>query len=221
MSLLYRPQFTWPAPHLALLACCLHLSQHANLSSNAYGDSNRPPPVAREFRAAWDATVQNIDWPSRPGLPADRQQRELVAIFDKAVELNLNAIILQIRPSADALYPSRLEPWSEYLTGTMGRPPEPFYDPLQFAVDEAHRRGLQLHVWFNPYRVRSAGARSPASSDHASRAHPEIVRTYGKYLWFDPGEPQAGDHFIAVLNDVVRRYDIDGVHIDDYFYPYQ
>ena len=121
-----------------------------------------PPPVAREFRAAWVATVQNIDWPSRPGLPSDRQQRELVAIFDKAVELNLNAIILQIRPSADALYPSQLEPWSEYLSGTMGQPPEPFYDPLEFAVDEAHRRGLQLHVWFNPYRVRAPGARSPA-----------------------------------------------------------
>jgi uncharacterized lipoprotein YddW (UPF0748 family) len=95
------------------------------------------------------------------------------------------------------------------------------YDPLEFAINEAHRRGLQLHVWFNPYRVRAPGARSPASSDHASLAHPEIVRKYGEYLWFDPGEPAAGEHFIAVLNDVVRRYDIDGVHIDDYFYPYQ
>jgi uncharacterized lipoprotein YddW (UPF0748 family) len=180
-----------------------------------------PPPVEREFRAAWLATVQNIDWPSRPGLSAERQRRELIAILDKAVELNLNTIILQIRPSADAFYPSRLEPWSEYLTGTMGQPPEPFYDPLEFAVDEAHRRGLQLHVWFNPYRVRAPGAKSRASSDHASRAHPEIVRQYGDYLWFDPGEPAAADHFIAVLTDVVKRYDVDGVHIDDYFYPYQ
>jgi uncharacterized lipoprotein YddW (UPF0748 family) len=103
----------------------------------------------------------------------------------------------------------------------MGQPPQPLYDPLEFAINEAHRRGLQLHVWFNPYRVRAPGARSPASSDHASLAHPEIVRKYGEYLWFDPGEPAAGEHFIAVLNDVVRRYDIDGVHIDDYFYPYQ
>src|SRR5688572_18580520 len=100
-----------------------------SITSRTIGADN-PPPVPREFRAAWVATVQNIDWPSRPGLPADRQQRELVAILDKAVELNLNAIILQIRPSADALYPSRLEPWSEYLTGTMGQPPEPLYDPL-------------------------------------------------------------------------------------------
>jgi uncharacterized lipoprotein YddW (UPF0748 family) len=183
--------------------------------------ANDPPPVAREFRAAWVASVQNIDWPSRPGLPAGEQQSELRAIFDKAVELNLNAVILQIRPSADALYPSKLEPWSEYLTGKMGQPPEPFYDPLAFAVDEAHRRGLQLHVWFNPYRVRAPGVRSPAAPNHASLAQRDIVRQYGDYLWFDPGEPAAGDHFIAVLNDVVERYDIDGVHIDDYFYPYQ
>ena len=131
--------------------------------------------------------MQNIDWPSRPGLPADRQQRELVAIFDKAVELNLNAIILQIRPAADALYPSQLEPWSEYLTGTMGQPPEPFYDPLEFAVDEAHRRGLQLHVWFNPYRVRAAGARSPASPDHASQAHPRNRAQVRRILVVRPG----------------------------------
>lgn len=180
-----------------------------------------PPPVAREFRAAWVATVQNIDWPSRPGLPADEQRSELAAILDTAVDLRLNAIILQIRPAADAFYPSKLEPWSEYLTGQMGQPPEPFYDPLQFAVEEAHRRGLQLHVWFNPYRVRAPGTKSPASSDHASVKHAAIVRQYGEYLWFDPGEPAAVDHFIAVLNDVVSRYDIDGVHIDDYFYPYQ
>jgi uncharacterized lipoprotein YddW (UPF0748 family) len=179
-----------------------------------------PPPVPREFRAAWIATVGNIDWPSKPGLPTADQKRELIAIFDKAVELNVNAVILQIRPAADALYPSELEPWSPYLTGRMGRPPKPFYDPLKFAIDEAHGRGLQLHVWFNPYRVRAAGARRPASRDHASRAQRSIVRKYGDYLWFDPGEPAAEEHFIAVLNDVVKRYDIDGVHIDDYFYPY-
>ncbi len=189
--------------------------------AQAPGTQSEPPTVAREFRAAWIATVQNIDWPSKPGLPAARQKRELLAILDKAVELNLNAVILQIRPAADALYPSKLEPWSPYLTGRMGQPPEPFYDPLEFAVAEAHRRGLQLHVWFNPYRVRTPGANGRVSPDHASRAKASIVRKYGEYLWFDPGEPAAEDHFIAVLNDVVKRYDIDGVHIDDYFYPYQ
>ncbi len=124
------------------------------------GTAADPPPVAREFRGVWVATVENIDWPSRPGLSGDEQQRELIAILDKCVDLNLNAVILQIRTQADALYPSKLEPWSEYLSGHMGKPPKPYYDPLKFAVTEAHRRGLQLHVWFNPYRVRVPGARA-------------------------------------------------------------
>jgi len=185
------------------------------------GEGAEPPPVAREFRGVWVATVENIDWPSRPGLPTDEQQREMIAILDKCVELNLNAVIFQIRTQADALYDSKLEPWSEFLSGRMGEAPKPFYDPLEFAVREAHRRGLQLHVWFNPYRVRVPSAKGPASPDHASIADANIVRKYGKYLWFDPGEPAAENNFIAVLNDVVQRYDIDGVHIDDYFYPYQ
>jgi uncharacterized lipoprotein YddW (UPF0748 family) len=187
----------------------------------AQDSDGRQLPVAREFRGVWVATVSNIDWPSKPGLPSDEQRGELVAIFDKCVELNLNAVIFQIRPAADAMYASRLEPWSEYLTGQMGKAPEPFYDPLEFAVAEAHRRGLELHVWFNPYRVRLPGARGEPSPDHSSIARKDIVRKYGEYLWFDPGEPAAVDHFIAVLADVVERYDVDGVHIDDYFYPYQ
>lgn len=185
------------------------------------GDRTAPPPVAREFRGVWVATVENIDWPSRSGLSSDQQKREMIAILDKCLELNLNAVIFQIRTQADALYASKLEPWSEFLSGRMGQPPKPFYDPLKFAVEEAHRRGLQLHVWFNPYRVRVPGAKGPASKNHASVAHAKIVRKYGEYQWFDPGEPAAENNFIAVLNDVVKRYDIDGVHIDDYFYPYQ
>jgi uncharacterized lipoprotein YddW (UPF0748 family) len=180
-----------------------------------------PPPIAREFRAAWVATVENIDWPSKPKLPVEEQRKEFTAILDKCLELNLNAVIFQVRTQADAFYPSKLEPWSEYLTGKMGEAPKPFYDPLQFAVEEAHKRGLQLHVWFNPYRVRVPSAKSQASPDHASIAKADVVRKYGKYLWYDPGEPAAEENFIAVLNDVVSRYDIDGVHIDDYFYPYQ
>ncbi|NDC64745.1 MAG: hypothetical protein EBZ59_12360, partial [Planctomycetia bacterium] len=178
------------------------------------------PAVRREFRAAWIATVANIDWPSRPGLPADEQRAELVRLFDRAVATRLNAVILQIRPCADALYPSALEPWSPYLTGTMGKPPEPVYDPLAFAIEEAHARGLELHVWFNPYRVLHTAPIGPTAPTHASVALPAIVRRYGTYLWFDPGEPAAADRFLEVVTDVVRRYDIDGVHIDDYFYPY-
>ncbi len=175
----------------------------------------------REFRGVWVATVENIDWPSKPGLPVDKQKQEFIAILDKCVDLNINAVVFQIRTQADALYDSKLEPWSEFLTGKMGKPPEPYYDPLTFAVEEAHRRGLQLHVWFNPYRVRVPGSKGEAASNHASVAHAESVRKYGKYQWFDPGDPVSEEIFISVLTDVVKRYDIDGVHIDDYFYPYQ
>jgi uncharacterized lipoprotein YddW (UPF0748 family) len=203
----------------ALGALVLLASTFAPLAAAA-PPSDVPSPM-REFRAAWIATVSNIDWPSRPGLPVAKQKEELVGLLDAALDLNLNAVVLQIRPAADAFYASKIEPWSPYLTGEMGRPPAPFYDPLEYAVDEAHARGLQLHVWFNPYRVRHADAKGEATPDHASVADRDIVRTYGQYLWFDPGEPAAVQRFLDVLTDVVKRYDIDGVHIDDYFYPYQ
>lgn len=178
------------------------------------------PVVEREFRAAWVATVANIDWPSKPGLSTAEQKQELIAILDRAQKLKLNAIVFQVRPHCDAMYDSPLEPWSEYLTGTMGQPPEPYYDPLEFAVDEAHRRGLELHAWFNPYRALHSGSNSEVSAKHVSKAKPEIVRQYGKQLWLDPGEPEAAALSMAVIMDVVERYDIDGVHFDDYFYPY-
>jgi uncharacterized lipoprotein YddW (UPF0748 family) len=180
-----------------------------------------PPAVQREFRGVWVATVDNIDWPSRPGLSTAEQQRELVAILDRARALNLNAVVLQVRPATDALYASPLEPWSEYLTGAMGRAPAPYYDPLAFAVAEAHRRGLELHAWFNPYRARQARAKGPAAATHVSVTKPELVRRYGPMQWMDPGEPRTLEHSLAVVLDVVRRYDVDGVHIDDYFYPYK
>jgi len=178
------------------------------------------PPAPREFRAAWVASVTNIDWPSRRDLTVAQQQAEIIALLDCAWSLKLNAIVLQVRPSADALYPSALEPWSEYLTGEQGRAPEPFYDPLKMWIDEAHRRGIELHAWFNPYRARHAQAKSPPSSQHLSNTQPQLVRKYGNYLWIDPGEPAAVRHTLEVFLDVVRRYDIDGVQIDDYFYPY-
>ena len=180
-----------------------------------------PPPVRREFRAVWIASVENIDWPSRPGLSTKEQQDELLNILDRASELRLNAVILQIRPAADALYPSPYEPWSEYLTGQMGRAPSPYYDPLEFAVNEAHRRGIELHAWFNPYRAHHPSGRSAASAGHISVTHPELVKRYGSHLWMDPGEPAVREQTIRVVLDVVKRYDIDGVHIDDYFYPYK
>ena len=179
------------------------------------------PAVAREFRGAWVATVANIDWPSRPGLPVADQQRELLAILDRAVVLHLNAIVFQVRPAADALYASKLEPWSYFLTGRQGRAPEPFWDPLAFAVTEAHRRGLELHAWFNPFRAHVPGDTSPPAKSHVTRRHPRLVRPYGPYLWLDPGEPAVQEMALRVIRDVVRRYDVDGVQIDDYFYPYR
>jgi uncharacterized lipoprotein YddW (UPF0748 family) len=179
-----------------------------------------PPAVEREFRGLWVATVDNIDWPSKRGLTTREQEAELTAILDRAVELNLNVIVLQVRPNCDAIYDSKIEPWSEYLTGQMGKAPWPHYDPLAFAVEEAHKRGLELHAWFNPFRALSRDSKTPVSRNHVSVTHPGLVRTYGKFLWLDPTEPGTRDYSLSVIMDVVRRYDIDGVHFDDYFYPY-
>jgi uncharacterized lipoprotein YddW (UPF0748 family) len=177
-----------------------------------------PAPVAREFRGVWVATVSNIDWPSRKGLSAAQQKAELKAIFDKAVQLNLNAVVLQVRPMCDALYESKLEPWSEYLTGTLGK--NPGYDPLAFAVREAHARGLELHAWFNPYRAHHPSATSPIPDDHLVKKRPDLAKRYGKHYWLNPTNAEVAEHTLAVVLDIVRRYDIDGVHMDDYFYPY-
>ena len=199
-------------------ALLLFLLVLANVPCQAQSDTNAPS-VARELRAVWIATVDNLDWPSRQGLSTADQQREMIGILDRLVELHMNAVIFQVRPAADALYDSRLEPWSEYLSGQMGRAPQPFYDPLAFTVTEAHKRGLELHVWINPYRSRYS-MKKPAASNHISRTHPQLVHKYGPYEWMDPGEPAVRKLTEDVVLDLVRRYDIDGVHMDDYFYPY-
>jgi uncharacterized lipoprotein YddW (UPF0748 family) len=196
-------------PALLLLASCASVTP-----------PSEPPAAPREFRGAWVASVANIDWPSLRDLTTDQQRAEIVAIVERAKKLNLNALIVQMRPSADALYFSPLEPWSEYLTGEQGRAPQPWYDPLQVWIDEAHRRGIELHAWFNPYRARMSRAQSYEAESHIARTRPDLVKLYGDQLWLDPGEPDAAQRTIDVIVDVVRRYDIDGVHIDDYFYPY-
>jgi uncharacterized lipoprotein YddW (UPF0748 family) len=188
--------------------------------ASTVANNELPPAAPREFRAVWVSTVANIDWPSKQNLTAQQQQLEAIAILDRAKALNLNAIVLQVRPAADAIYPSKIEPWSEYLTGAQGKAPQPWYDPLKFWVTEAHARGLELHAWFNPYRARHNLARSPAAPNHISRTNPAAVKSYGKFLWMDPGEESASQQTLDVVRDVVRRYDIDGVHLDDYFYPY-
>jgi uncharacterized lipoprotein YddW (UPF0748 family) len=179
------------------------------------------PDLRREFRGVWVASVSNIDWPSKPGLSTDEQKTELRAILDRAQAAHLNAVILQVRPAADALYKSRIEPWSEYLTGRQGQPPSPAWDPLAYAVEQAHWRGLELHTWFNPYRARHPSAKGPLSKRHIANTSPALVKTYGKHLWMDPGESAVRKRTLRVVLDVVARYDIDGVHLDDYFYPYK
>ena len=196
---------------LALLAGC------AGLGLGPASTEVDPP---REFRALWVATVANIDWPSRPGLAVAEQRAEMRRIIDTARALRLNALVVQVRPAADAIYPSALEPWSEYLSGTQGVAPGADYDPLAEWVALAHAAGLELHAWFNPYRARHPSARSALAPDHLAQRRPELVVRYGDTLWMDPGAPDAAAHTLAVIADVVRRYDIDGVHIDDYFYPY-
>jgi len=192
---------------------------HARTAETYTSEVAETPAPPREFRGVWIATVANIDWPSRPGLSAEQQKRELLALLDRVAELRFNAVIFQVRPMADALYESSLEPWSEFLTGQMGQ--SPGYDPLAFALSAAHARGLELHAWFNPYRARHPSSRSPLSDKHLIRRHPEWIKTYGKHQWMNPTHPDVPAHTLAVIRDVVRRYDIDGVHIDDYFYPYR
>ncbi|CAN5554176.1 glycoside hydrolase family 10 protein [soil metagenome] len=171
----------------------------------------------REFRGAWVATVYNLDWPSKPGLPAATQKAQLRALLERAAALKLNAILLQVRPASDALYASKKEPWSKFLSGSAGV--SPGYDPLEFAIAEAHARGIELHAWVNPFRAAvSAGEKLP--SNHIAKEHPEWVRRFGKQLRIDPGEPAARAYVIDVITDIARRYDVDGVHLDDYFYPY-
>lgn len=171
----------------------------------------------RELRGAWIATVDNINWPSAPGLPPDAAKRELEVLLDACRDAGLNAVFFQVRPEADALYAGAKEPWSRYLTGTQGA--DPGYDPLQFAVEQSHARGLEIHAWVNPYRA-GLDSRDPVAESHVSKQFPQTVYRYGKHLWMDPGDPALQEQTLAVVADIVTRYDIDGMHFDDYFYPY-
>jgi uncharacterized lipoprotein YddW (UPF0748 family) len=172
----------------------------------------------REVRGVWVPTVFNISWPSRSGLTAQAQKRELTALMETARRAGLNTVYFQIRGEADALYASQIEPWSRFLSGTMGQ--SPGYDPLEFAIVEAHKRGLEFHAWLNPYRALTTSNTSVASAGHIVKARPDLVVRYGNLYWMDPGLEAVRDHTLAVVRDVLTRYDIDGLHFDDYFYPY-
>ena len=177
----------------------------------------------REFRGAWVATVTNIDWPSAPGAVPSFQRSQLTTLFDNLAAAGVNAVIFQIRPACDAFYASPYEPWSYWLTGTQGAGPSDGYDPLEFACQEAHKRGMELHAWFNPYRAKLTRSSPPQiDSTNVIRRHPDwaINCPTNGYVFLDPGLPLVREHVARVVADVVRRYDIDGIHMDDYFYPY-
>ncbi|MCG5218788.1 family 10 glycosylhydrolase [Streptosporangium soli] len=178
-------------------------------------NSKRPK---RQLRGVWIATVKNIDWPSRTGLSRERQQAEYRKIMDNAVKRGLNAVFVQVRPASDAFYKSPYEPWSQYLTGTAGK--DPGWDPLPFLVAEAHKRGLEFHAWFNPYRAAYDASVNKLPADHPARKNPGWVVKHENLLYYNPGLPDVRDHVTKVVTDVVNRYDVDGVHFDDYFYPY-
>ncbi len=185
-------------------------------------DSYAQQAPKRELRAAWIATVANIDWPSRPGLPSATQKAEYIRLLDELKKVGMNAVVVQIRPAADAFYPSALEPWSYWLTGEQGKQPAPYYDPLKFMIKEAHERGMEFHAWCNPYRaVFNLSKADELAKGSPVRIHPEWFVRYGSKKYFNPGLPEVRDFLVKVIKDIVNRYDVDAIHFDDYFYPYR
>ncbi len=178
-------------------------------------------PPKREFRAAWVATVLNIDYPAKGHWDSKRQQEEWIRLLGEYEALGFNAVIFQIRPAADAFYPSSLEPWSEYLTGQQGKRPEPYYDPLEFMIKACHERGIEFHAWLNPYRATMDLNLDKLSRQHPLKTHPERFFKYGNRYYFDPAQQVVRDHITSVIEEVVEKYDVDGIHFDDYFYPYK
>ncbi len=182
--------------------------------------SGRTPSAEREFRAAWVATVANINWPTRPGIPVDEQKKEAIKLLDLLHQNNFNALILQVRAQCDAFYKSDLEPWSHYLTGEQGKAPDPYYDPLEFWIEEAHKRGLELHAWLNPYRAHHPTGGEISDASIVKKRPDLVVKLETGYWWLDPGKQGTQDHSFNVVMDILQRYDVDGIHFDDYFYPY-
>lgn len=173
-----------------------------------------------EFRGVWIASVDNIDWPRRADYSVASQKAEFIRQLNLHQRNGMNAVIVQVRPAADAFYASPFEPWSQWLTGTQGKPPTPFYDPLEFTIEEAHDRGFEYHAWVNPYRANFSVGKASIAKTHITKLHPEWFVKYGTTLYFDPGNKEAQTWVVQVIKDMVERYDIDALHMDDYFYPY-
>jgi uncharacterized lipoprotein YddW (UPF0748 family) len=174
-----------------------------------------------EFRGVWIATVDNIDWPIKGMTNVDSQKIEFTRQLDMHLRNGMNAVIVQVRPAADAFYPSPYEPWSQWLTGVQGQPPSPWYDPLQFMIEEAHKRGMEFHAWCNPYRADFKIGASSIGPSHITKLHPEWFLDYGDKKYFDPANKDAQNFVVNVILDMVSRYNVDAVHMDDYFYPYR
>ena len=190
----------------------LFLNGWSNISAGQY--------PKREMRGAWIATVKNIDWPSSPTETSGEQISDLVGLFDKLRAAGINTIFFQVRTECDALYKSSYEPWSYWLTGQQGKAPDPFYDPLAFAIEEAHAKGMELHAWINPYRAVRDTGEYINSENHVSITHPEWILKFGNLKILNPGIPDVTDYIVKIVADIVSRYDVDGIHFDDYFYPY-
>lgn len=174
--------------------------------------------IDREFRATWISTVYNLDWPSKKGLSEVDQKQEFIELIDRLDEAGINSVIVQVKPTADSFYPSQYGPWSEYLTGTQGK--DPGYDPLAFMIEETHKRNMEFHAWFNPYRVSVNDNIEALTEDHPARKNPDWLVSYGGKLYYNPGVPQVKQFVIDSILEVVKNYNIDGIHLDDYFYPY-
>ncbi len=184
----------------------------------SFGQTQQP---VYEFRGVWIATVDNIDWPQRGEFNVERQKADFIRQLDMHVRNGMNAVVVQVRPATDAFYPSPYEPWSQWLTGKQGKPPVPFYDPLQFMIEESHKRGLEFHAWLNPYRANFSIGKASIAPSHVTRRHPQWFVNYGGKTYFDPGHKGGQKWVVNVVKDIVSRYDVDAIHMDDYFYPYR
>jgi uncharacterized lipoprotein YddW (UPF0748 family) len=184
----------------------------------------RPSMVSapkEEFRAAWIATVANIDWPKHKQDSVEKQQADYLALLDYYKEMNFNAVIVQIRTSGDALYPTDLAPWSRYLSGDEGKDPGYGHDPLMWMIRETRKRGMEFHAWLNPYRATMSLDTLSLSPEHDYYRHPEWMIKYGTKYYYNPALPEVQDHLVAIIEEVVERYPVDAIHFDDYFYPYR
>ncbi|CAG7717583.1 unnamed protein product [Allacma fusca] len=174
----------------------------------------------RESRGAWIATVTNIDWPKSPADSVAVQQEALERLIDTLSDAGINAVYFQVRPAGDALYKSNIEPWSRYLTGKQGQAPNPLWDPFQYVIDYCHAKNIEVHAWINPYRASMAASTEGLASNHMALLYPQYAYPFSTYLWMDPGAEVVQNRTFDVVMDLTERYDIDGIHMDDYFYPY-